>query len=69
MAKKKPGTYYGFNCTQDCGGHRAGYRYAKDGGRILSRSSPSFSEGMRIAQQHLKNQGVKSRMSITKRSR
>jgi len=68
MAAKK-GTYYGANCTGDCGGHRAGYRYAKGGGRALTRSSASFNSGMRIAQRHLKNQGVKSRMGVTKRSK
>ena len=68
MASKK-GTYYGARCTQDCGGHRAGYRYAKGGGRVLTRSSPSFNGGMRIAQRHLKNKGVASRMSVTKRSK
>jgi len=66
---KKPVTYYGMRCKSDCGGHRAGKRYAMNGGRALTRSSSSFNEGMRIAQKQLKNQGVKSRMGIKKKSK
>lgn len=65
----KHGTYYGASCTGDCGGHRAGYGYGKGGGRALTRSSPSFNSGMRIAQRHLKNKGVTSRMGVVKRSK
>ena len=66
---KKPVTYYGMRCKEDCGGHRAGKRYAMNGGRALTRSSGSFNEGMRIAQKQLKKQGVKSRMGIEKKSK
>ena len=45
MAKSKP-LHKGMRCKLDCGGHRAGYRYARDGGRTPSRYSPSFNEGM-----------------------
>ena len=66
---KKPTTYYGMRCKEDCGGHRAGRRYAMNGGRALTRSSSSFNEGMRIAQRQLKNKGIKSRMGIKKKSK
>jgi len=71
MAKKKSGgnTYYSSSCKGDCSGHRAGARYARGGGRSLTRSSSSFNSGMRIVQKQLKNKGVRSRMSITKRSK
>jgi len=69
MAKKPVPTYFGMNCKQDCGGHRAGRRYALNGGRSLSRSSSSFNEGMRIAQRQMKNKGQRTRMSITKKSK
>jgi hypothetical protein len=42
--------YKGSPCTKDCGGHRAGARYARSGGSTPSRKSPSFNKGMRIAQ-------------------
>jgi len=45
MAKFK-----GSQCTVDCGGHRAGFRYANSGGSLPSRYSPSFNNGMKIAQ-------------------
>jgi len=62
--------YYGSECkTGNCGGHKAGYRYAKGGGRMLTRSSSSFNKGMRIAQRHLKNQGIPVRLAIRKGSR
>jgi len=66
---KKPVKYYGSRCKTDCSGHRAGRRYATKGGRSLTRSSSSFNNGMRIAQQQLKAKGIRSRMSITKKSK
>jgi hypothetical protein len=54
--------YYGSDCTSDCSGHKAGYRYVKRGGRKINPKSPSFSKGMRVAQRHLKNKGVNSRL-------
>tara|TARA_B110000902_G_C14094044_1_gene508029 strand:- start:514 stop:687 length:174 start_codon:yes stop_codon:yes gene_type:complete len=47
MASKR--LYKGSPCTKDCGGHRAGARYARSGGTTPSKS-PSFNKGMRIAQ-------------------
>ena len=62
-------TYRGSPCKGDCSGHRAGARYARQGGRTLTRSSSSFNSGMRIAQKQMKAQGKKTRMSVTKRSK
>jgi len=45
MAKFK-----GSPCLTDCGGHSAGYKYANSGGSLPSRYSPSFNNGMKIAQ-------------------
>lgn len=42
--------YKGSICKQDCGGHRAGARYYRGGGRTSSPYSGSFNKGMRIAQ-------------------
>lgn len=42
--------FKGSPCTQGCGGHRAGYRYAKNGGGKYSPHSRSFNRGMMIAQ-------------------
>jgi len=62
-------TYRGSPCKGDCSGHRAGARYARRGGRTLTRSSSSFNNGMRIAQRQLKAQGKRTRMSVTKKSK
>ena len=62
-------TYYGSQCKGNCDGHRAGARYARRGGRSLTRSSSSFNRGMRIVHGQLKNRGIRTRMSITKRSK
>ena len=62
-------TYYGSQCLTDCSGHRAGARYVRTGGRSLTISSGSFNRGMRIAQRQLKNRGVRTRLSITKKSK
>lgn len=40
--------FRGANCITDCGGHRAGFRYAERGGRKRAKRSPSFNRGMRI---------------------
>lgn len=45
MATKK---YKDSVCTKDCGGHRAGAKYYRKGGRIPSAYSPSFNKGMMI---------------------
>lgn len=50
-----PLKYYGSVCSQGCEGHKAGYRYAKRGGRRLTNKSPSFNKGMAIAMRHLRN--------------
>jgi hypothetical protein len=62
-------TYRGSTCKGACDGHRAGARYARIGGRTLTRSSSSFNKGMRITQRQLKAKGKRTRMSITKRSK
>jgi hypothetical protein len=61
--------YYGSRCKTNCAGHKAGARYARNGGRSLTRSSSSFNSGMRIVQKQLKKKGKRTRMSITKRSK
>ena len=61
--------YRGSTCKGNCAGHRAGARYARGGGRTLTRSSSSFNSGMRIAQRDLKSRGIRTRMSITKKSK
>ena len=61
--------YYGKQCLTNCDGHKAGRRYAMAGGRALTRSSPSFNEGMRIAQKALAKKGQKTRMGIKKKSK
>jgi hypothetical protein len=62
-------TYRGSQCKGNCAGHRAGARYARSGGRSLTRSSSSFNNGMRIVQKQLKKKGKRTRMSITKKSK
>lgn len=61
--------YFGSPCKGACDGHKAGARYVRNGGRSLTRSSPSFNKGMRIAQKRLKKQGKRTRLSITKKSK
>ena len=61
--------YRGSQCKGNCAGHRSGARYARMGGRTLTRSSSSFNKGMRIAQRDLKRRGIRTRMSITKKSK
>lgn len=61
--------YRGSTCKGNCDGHRAGARYARLGGRTLTRSSSSFNSGMRIIQRDLKRRGKRTRMSITRRSK
>lgn len=49
MAKKKTlsPTFLGYECKgPSCSGHKAGYRYARNGGGIPSPHSRSFNEGM-----------------------
>ena len=54
--------YYGSACKGDCSGHRAGAKYVRRGGRVLTARSPSFNKGMRIAQRQLANRGIKVRL-------
>ena len=61
--------YKGSQCKTDCSGHKAGASYTRGGGRTLTRSSSSFNNGMRLEQKSLKNKGVKSRLSIRKKSK
>ena len=53
--------FRGANCKIDCGGHRAGFRYAERGGRKKSKYSSSFNRGMRI--------GIKAVKARRKRKR
>lgn len=62
-------TYRGSPCKGNCDGHRAGARYARMGGRTLTRSSSSFNNGMRIEQKRMKAKGKRTRMSVTKKSK
>ena len=62
-------SYRGSPCKGDCSGHRAGARYARRGGRSLTRSSSSFNNGMRIVQKDLKKKGKRTRMGITRKSK
>lgn len=51
MARKKAKyTFGGSKCSGTCSGHSAGYDYAAAGGSTYSKYSPSFNNGMRIAQ-------------------
>ena len=61
--------YRGSPCKSNCAGHRAGARYARGGGRTLTRSSSSFNNGMRITQRVLKAAGKRTRMSVTRKSK
>jgi hypothetical protein len=45
--------FKGSLCKQKCGGHRAGWNYAKDGGSTPSKSSKSFNNGMKIYNKEL----------------
>jgi hypothetical protein len=54
--------YKGSQCKWNCEGHMAGESYAQNGGRLLTKSSSSFNNGMRIAQRELKAQGIVTRM-------
>ena len=61
--------YAGSQCKGNCDGHKAGAAYVRRGGRTLTRSSSSFNNGMRIQQKRLKSRGVRTRLSITKKSK
>tara|TARA_R110001606_G_scaffold194631_1_gene342353 strand:- start:4152 stop:4334 length:183 start_codon:yes stop_codon:yes gene_type:complete len=41
--------FRGSSCSKDCGGHKAGFKYATGGGGKKSPASPSFNKGMKIA--------------------
>lgn len=43
-------TFGGSRCTKDCGGHKAGYRWAlRKGAYYCNSKSPSFNKGCAIA--------------------
>ena len=46
--------YKGYPCKTNCGGHRAGAKYARKGGMTPSPHSSSFNRGMKLAQGILK---------------
>ncbi len=50
MARRRVQRFRGSRCSGNCSGHMAGYDYSQAGGAQYSRSSPSFNNGMRIAQ-------------------
>lgn len=58
--------YYGSKCKGGCEGHKAGARYVRKGGRLMTNRSASFNRGMRVAQRHLKNKGIASRLRTPK---
>jgi hypothetical protein len=43
--------FLGSQCTKDCSGHRAGYKWSKDRGGVDGNSaySPSFNKGAALA--------------------
>lgn len=47
MARKP--SFMGSKCTKDCSGHQAGWDYANSGGSKPNPASPSFNNGMAIA--------------------
>ena len=53
--------FRGSACLTDCGGHRAGFRYARSGGRKRSPYSNSFNKGMGIQRGTYKPRAVKKR--------
>ena len=54
-----PPKFFGSQCTIDCGGHKAGYAWAKKKqGRQCGSKSPSFTKGCLIARDHEKK-GIK----------
>jgi hypothetical protein len=44
-------SFLGSECTKDCSGHRAGYKWSKDRGGVDGNSpySPSFNKGAALA--------------------
>lgn len=50
MARKRAKYFQGSRCKGNCSGHQAGADYVANGGTMYSRTSPSFNNGMRIAQ-------------------
>jgi hypothetical protein len=43
-------SFLGSQCTQDCSGHRAGYRWYKQNSRTPNSASTSFNSGAALAQ-------------------
>lgn len=59
--------FRGSTCKTNCGGHRAGFRYARSGGRTRSSSSSSFNKGMGIARGTYKPRIVKKKRKTRKK--
>jgi hypothetical protein len=50
-------TFHGSQCTKDCSGHRAGWKWGKAHPHVATGnelSHPSFNNGVRIANTHAK---------------
>jgi hypothetical protein len=50
-------TFHGSQCTKDCSGHRAGWKWGKAHPHVATGnelSHPSFNNGVRIADTHAK---------------
>lgn len=49
LEESSKGTFYGYECTQDCSGHQAGYKWAEEKGitnpNNCGGNSQSFIEG------------------------
>lgn len=56
-------TFYGSQCTKDCSGHRAGYRWSKARGGVANpvSYSQSFINGSNIAARHVQNAQKRTR--------
>lgn len=59
--------FRGSVCKSDCGGHRAGFRYARSGGRKRSPYSSSFNKGMGIQRGTYKPRIVKKKRKRTRK--
>ena len=54
--------FRGSVCKHGCGGHRAGFAYARRGGGIRSPQSSSFNKGMGIQKGTFKPRAVNKRI-------
>lgn len=59
--------FRGSVCKADCGGHRAGFAYARKGGTKRSPHSSSFNKGMGIQKGTYKPRLVKKRRKRTRK--